>query len=162
VFFATTNNTEYLKSQTGNRRFWPVKTGVMDIQSLRHDRDQLWAEAAQIETTGAPLSLPVTLWSTAAAEQDKRREHDPWDDILANIQGVVTEGEERIATADLFNLHLRMSPDKCTDAAAKRLGYCMARNGWEKPENPIRIAGKKVRGFRRPMPNGTGGTGETL
>ena len=28
VIWATTNNSEYLKSQTGNRRFWPIEVAV--------------------------------------------------------------------------------------------------------------------------------------
>jgi predicted P-loop ATPase len=144
VFFATTNNETYLKSQTGNRRFWPVKTGKIDLEALRDDRDQLWAEAAQIEAQDASLKLPEALWSTAAAEQDRRRDQDPWDELLANVKGTVfnlpdgTGQEERISTADLFTLHLRLAADKCNDAAAKRLGYCMVRLGWEKPDNPDR------------------------
>jgi predicted P-loop ATPase len=161
VFFATTNNETYLKSQTGNRRFWPVKTGRIDTAALRRDRNQLWAEASHIEATKIPLILPENLWSTAATEQDRRRDHDPWDDILVNVVGAITEGEERISTAELLNVYLKIPADRCNDGTAKRLSYCMARLGWKRSDNPMRIAGAKVRGFRRPLPSGTGGTGET-
>jgi predicted P-loop ATPase len=160
IFFATTNNETYLKSQTGNRRFWPVKTGAIDLTALKHDRDQLWAEAAKIEASGVPLNLPETLWPTAAIEQDKRRDLDPWDDILANVKGIVCETpdgggqEERISSTDLLKVHLNLPADKCTDAATKRLSHCMRRLGWERPPDAIRITGisGKVRGFRRPVP----------
>jgi Virulence-associated protein E/Bifunctional DNA primase/polymerase, N-terminal len=162
IFIATTNNETYLKSQTGNRRFWPVKTGEIDLAALKRDRDQLWAEAAKIEATGLPLKLAETLWSTAAIEQDKRRDPDPWDEMLANVKGTVCDSadgrgkEERISTTELLKVHLNLPADKCTDAAAKRLGYCMRRLEWEKPEGPIRVPGVsgKVRGFRRPMTRG--------
>jgi Virulence-associated protein E/Bifunctional DNA primase/polymerase, N-terminal/Primase C terminal 2 (PriCT-2) len=156
IFFATTNNETYLKSQTGNRRFWPVKTGEIDLAGLRRDRDQLWAEAAKIDVTGVPLKLPETLWSAAAIEQDKRRDPDPWDEMLANVKGTVCDApnggrEERISTTELLRVHLTLPADKCNDAAAKRLSYSMKRLGWEKPSDPIRIPGVigKVRGFRR-------------
>jgi Virulence-associated protein E len=79
IFIATTNNETYLKSQTGNRRFWPVKIGdVVKLESLKRDRDQLWAEAAGLERDGLPLRLSEELWATATAEQDRRRDMDRW------------------------------------------------------------------------------------
>jgi predicted P-loop ATPase len=88
ILIGTTNDDQYLKSETGNRRFWPLTTGTIDIESLHRDRDQLWAEAAAVEKQGGSLALPRELWATAAAVQDDRRQHDPWDDSLANFNGI--------------------------------------------------------------------------
>ena len=91
----TTNEDEYLQSQTGNRRFWPVKTGTIDIEALRRDRDQLWAEAAEVEAKGESLVLPKDLWGDASDAQEERRQHDPWDDLLANVPGMIYPASER-------------------------------------------------------------------
>jgi hypothetical protein len=156
VFFATTNNETYLKSQTGNRRFWPVKTGRINLDALARDRDQLWAEAAHVEATGASLKLPEPLWPEAAAEQDKRRDHDPWDDMLAGVKGTVFDTkdggqEERISTAELLTAHLKLPPDRATDVVNKRLSHCMTRLGWTRAPNAMRLDGKQQRGYVRAL-----------
>ena len=58
VIVGTTNETdEYLRSATGNRRFWPVRVHGFDLDRLRSDRDQLWSEAAAIEARGEAIQL---------------------------------------------------------------------------------------------------------
>jgi putative DNA primase/helicase len=41
-----------VKGETGNRRFWPIVAGIIDLVGLARDRNQLWAEAAAAETKG--------------------------------------------------------------------------------------------------------------
>ena len=157
IFFATTNNETYLKSQTGNRRFWPVRTGRLDLIGLQRDRNQLWAEAAELEASGVTTVLDSALWGAVGELQEARRDHDHWDDILRHVEGKIFHigdgSEYRISTRDLFELHLRVTADRISDGSAKRLCYAMRRLGWEGPK-VIRLSDKTHRGYTRPAVTG--------
>jgi predicted P-loop ATPase len=74
--WATTNDSIYLASQTGDRRFWMLLVGHIDIDTLQRDRDQLWGEAATLEAQGVSIVLDPALWAAAGEEQEKRRIRD--------------------------------------------------------------------------------------
>lgn len=60
VFSGTVNpeNDGYLKDPTGARRFWPIQCGdSIDLEALRIDLDQLWAEAHFHYQRGEPWYL---------------------------------------------------------------------------------------------------------
>ena len=46
ICFGTTNDDEFLNDPTGERRFLPGRCGVLDIEWIKANRDQLWAEGA--------------------------------------------------------------------------------------------------------------------
>ena len=79
VFFGTTNDPEFLRDRTGNRRFWPVEVkgpkvipegGV--LQGLREEVDQLWAEAVVRYREGEVLWLNEEALQKAAREEQER------------------------------------------------------------------------------------------
>jgi hypothetical protein len=90
VFWGTTNAKEYLQDQTGNRRFWSVPIGKIEIDAFRRDRDQLFAEAVMVEATGESLVLPEELWPDAEVREESRMLGDPWMDRL----GMLREDED--------------------------------------------------------------------
>lgn len=153
IFVGTTNEATYLRSQTGNRRFWPVKVGRVRIDELARDRDQLWAEAFQRES-GTRLVLEERLWQAAREAQEGRREHDIWDDILAGVEkaahGVVRTPEEiRVTSRHLIGTVLGLGADRITDTTSKRLAHTIRRLGWDGPKNIRLESGEVARGYVR-------------
>lgn len=65
VFFGTTNKENYLKDDTGNRRFKPVKVGKLNFKQLREDREQLFAEALSLIESGFESDMTLNLDGTA-------------------------------------------------------------------------------------------------
>jgi predicted P-loop ATPase len=87
VLIATLNPEDdmgYLQDQTGNRRFWPIATGRIDINALRYDRDQLLAEAFFLYRQGVPWYLDDSEIVKMATEQQALRTNvDVWADSIA-------------------------------------------------------------------------------
>lgn len=62
VFFGSTNQHEFLKDSTGNRRFWPIQLGFSKpsksvFENLPGEVDQLWAEAVHRYRQGESLII---------------------------------------------------------------------------------------------------------
>ena len=146
VFIGTTNEEHYLRDETGNRRNWGVKlTGAFDIEALKRDRDQLWAEASFREAAGESIRLSESLWPAAAAEQDQRMVADPFVDMIDDAIGHL---EGKISSLSVWEI-LNLQGAQRTHATATRASAAMKRLGWTRPENVTRIGGKPARGFVR-------------
>jgi len=85
VFAMTTNQTEYLKDETGNRRWLPVKVvkEEADIAWLTEHRDQLYAEAYQRAIVLKETAYEFPREETMQA-QIARMIHDPNEDLIVD------------------------------------------------------------------------------
>lgn len=123
ILVGTTNESEWIKDQTGGRRFWPIKCGTIDLNAIENDRDQLFAEAMVALMSGeegfiVPLEETIEL-------QDDRREHDELEPTL----------REKLVLVDRVTLleaaaHLGFTPDKFPMHEQKRIGNCLRRIGF--------------------------------
>lgn len=134
VFFATTNDDEYLQSQTGNRRFWPVITGRIDLEALRADRDQLWAEAALRESKGESIRLPERLWAAAGDEQNQRTESDQWSAAIHNYLNMPDKIKNDVSITDALvdNQFLQIESGRVGRREQMRAGAILRRLGFTK------------------------------
>src|SRR5262249_31854877 len=130
IFIGTTNHKDYLKGDTGHRRFWPVAVTRFDVKRLKADRDQLWAEAvdrARKRMAAAEgTRLREHLWAAAKVEQDARRTRDEYDDILElYLDGL---GDVKVETETLWRL---LGVDNVRDRNKSKLDGAMLRLGWQ-------------------------------
>lgn len=93
IFVGSTNKDEFLKDDTGNRRFWPVLVGRCDVDRIAEDRDQLFAEAKLAWELGEPLYLEDTeAEAIAVKEQGKRMESDT---VTEYVQRFIREDRKK-------------------------------------------------------------------
>lgn len=71
VFFGTTNRQTYLVDDTGNRRFKPIEVGALNFKALKHDREQLFAEAKNLYDTKGINELTFELLGNAKTFEAK-------------------------------------------------------------------------------------------
>lgn len=75
IFYGTTNDFEFLRDRTGNRRFWPVEIRGIDrgvLAGLDAEVDTLWAEAKERYKAGESLWLDDEGLAEMAREQQER------------------------------------------------------------------------------------------
>lgn len=129
IFTGTTNElSEYLQDATGNRRFLPVRCGAFDLDALRADVDQLWAEAAALEAAGTSHNLAPELWPVAAAEAEARRAADPFEDVLRAALGQMTGKIRRTCAWRV----LGTAPQEADQGFARRVTAAMQVLGWSR------------------------------
>jgi predicted P-loop ATPase len=173
----TTNSSEYLQSQSGNRRFWPLEVlAPIDIKKLAECRLQLIGEAARYHSKGESVVLDEKLWGAAGDEQEQRRVKDPWEDVLAYIPkyakevlgydngapierthlivhvedaGSVSE-RHTVAASDLMEHLLDIPVSHQTTTNSMRLSAVMKQLGWDRYSNgQISIGAKRQKGYWR-------------
>ena len=104
VFIGTTNEEQFLRDTTGNRRFWVVDTPNEPTKDIWDDLTpetvrKVWAEAVQIYKDGEPLYLSRELERAAREVQESYEEEDPRTGIIAEyLERLLPEGWENMDT----------------------------------------------------------------
>lgn len=144
VFAATTNESQYLQDDTGNRRFWPVTVGTLDREALERDRDQLWAEAVALYEASERW-WPSTPEEVAGltAKQEERLARDPWEAELS----LWADGRSECTTKDAMT-HLGLAVERRTRTDEMRCARVLRQLGFTERIRH-RVEGNRTWLFRR-------------
>lgn len=138
VFAGTTNKNEYLGDGTNglNRRMWPVPCSAIDVELIRDNRDQLWAEAVAMYDRHERWWLPNEVKAAHADLADERHSPDPWIESIAKFDQTKTYTMSAALTACGIDLGKRDL------AGERRIAPLLRKSGWipvQTTENGVRI-----------------------
>jgi predicted P-loop ATPase len=127
VFVGTTNAKVYLKDETGNRRFWPIACGKIDLDGLARDRDQL-AEAVIAYKRGERWWPDRDFeQKNITPEQEARFSLDVWADKI----GPYLETADRVTVSQVMQSALFLTIDRMTPVDQKRVISILQSLGWK-------------------------------
>ena len=155
IFIGSTNETQFLRDSTGNRRFWVVDTPHDPPKDFWKELTPevvklIWAEAVEIYKAGEPLFLDKEMEQVAREIQEAYEEENPkagivadyldrllpaeWDDwdIYARRQWLETDAEgvtarTTVCTLEIWTEALGGNPDKFDRYAGKEIADILAK-----------------------------------
>lgn len=145
IFVGTTNQDAYLMDATGARRFWPVKCGILDLNGLRDDRSQLFAEAVHAYKFG------TSWWEIPEIEardtQESRRSSDVWEDRIEEF----LEGRNFVTIHEVIEMGLNIELNKVDRRIQNRVADALRVLGYERSVTKLktREGFQSQRGWRK-------------
>ncbi len=146
VFWGTTNTDNYLKDETGGRRFWPIKAGTIDVEGITKVRDQLWAEAVVLYDAKVPWWITKDKsHAEADAEQRRRYVGDPWDEVI----GVYVDGKNEVTVNSILSVVVGADHSRWGQAELNRVARVLQSAGFKRCQRGSGANKRWV--YRRPM-----------
>lgn len=158
-FAATTNEDAYFKDMTGNRRFWPVHTGLIALDLLRADLRQLFGEAVHLMEAGEKwFPTRDEQQRLISPVQESREIPDDWTGrVYRYLEGIDEDGspsgmrKTRITSFELLTKCIGFEVHKLSQAKSEtmRMANIMRKLGWKKKREST---GAREQYFVRPAP----------
>lgn len=173
VFFGTTNEAEFLRDYTGNRRFWPIGTDAKKATKSIFDdltdavRDQLWAEAVVRYKNKEPLYLQDEVAREALRAQEahtyrsvkedqiynylERKLPDNWYEMsqsqrvlwLDEPKNVGTVRRDKVCLMEIWVEVFNGARGNFPNTEQREISAILDHLGWERTKSPVWID-KKV------------------
>lgn len=148
VFIGTTNATQPLSDQEGNRRFWVVAVGYVDVPALHAIRDQVWAEAVAAYRAGEEWWLSADEANTAAAEAALFTVEDAVEAAILGWLAETKKPPKFVSSTFVCTRILQKPVGSVSSHDLQAASRALTKLGWEKGRR--RIAGVPSTVYRVP------------
>ncbi len=175
IFCGTSNDQTPFVDASGNRRFWPVQCGRIDLNRLREDCGQLWAEARTRFQAGQPWWLVTQeLNDAATVAQDGGYQPGLWDEQILNwcdlprprqlreedhtAELLFDSTSNHVTCQDILVHCIGKTTEKFAYADLMQVQRCLVHNGWRRlPQSRVKGTQRRVRFYERvpPLPTET-------
>lgn len=154
VFIGTTNESNFLRDDTGERRFMIVESQTQppnewDFEAILSLRDSVWAQAVQLFDNGEK-------WWLEGVEQEGQTkvnslyvDQDPWTDEVLEVAQRFGEIQKPFDTIKL-SLNIEMDLAKCGQVEMERVNRILRRAGWL--QKVVKRDGKTKKVWLNPNP----------
>ena len=157
VFFGTTNKSEFLQDETGNRRFLIVHTGInkpqKDVFGSEIEKDIMaaWAQAVHIWKTEKPLLI----LPDSCREEAQRLQNDSMaDDGKAGIIAEYLENRQRACVLELWQKALGEQGRPQKWQSTEIIEIVLSLPGWERMKSVGRFGEYgKQKGLQKRQPS---------
>lgn len=143
VMIGTTNEDDFLTDEE-NRRWLPVRTSGVDVEGIKRDRDQLWAEALQVWLAGGVQWRMAE--KLAKGQQGEFLAVDQWDPMVQQWLRDNPEVQE-VRIHDLLVQAIGLDVRQVNRVHELRAAKVLRANGFEK--KVLRIEGRSTKVWRR-------------
>ncbi len=130
IFVGSTNEDQFLKDPTGERRYLPIVVKNIDTQTIKEVRDQLWAEALVIYNDKGGVQ-----WKDAErlarAEVDKFQHEDVWEPKLIEWLNEPVNQLTNYTTAEILTKCLEIELSKQDNRTNIRIRTILMKLGYE-------------------------------
>jgi predicted P-loop ATPase len=132
AFGGTVNDSEYLKDDTGGRRFWPAAVKFVMVEDLTRDRDQLIAEAIHRFKLGEKFWIDEPdLTEIATEEQEQRTSIDMWVTRIDNyVNDPLRMGRIGFMASEILEHCIDKKISDMTDWDKRRVINCLKKLGF--------------------------------
>jgi hypothetical protein len=166
VFCGTVNKEEFLRDDTGNRRFWVVPiegSNKLDRDAITAARDSIWKAAVLAHESGELPMLSKEQEALSAAQNALFNEQEPWTEMVqAWMDGVPLHrwGPSRdpstmrydpdipFTSVDVLYSAGMKRPDAISKADEMRVSAVLRALGFEREKNPVQSNGVRTRRWR--------------